>query len=149
MSGDLSEHFSLREFLRSGTATRLGIDMTPEPAVVHALRDLCAQVLEPLRRMLAAPIAVTSGYRPGDLNRAIGGARHSQHLLGQAADIVVVGMRPLEVWRTLIHSDLPFDQAIEEFDQWTHVSYSARHRRDKLMAVRVGGQTRYERVGDE
>ena len=38
------------------------------------------------------PIIVTSGYRCGPHNSAVGGAQRSQHMLGRAADIKVRGL---------------------------------------------------------
>ena len=143
----LSQHFGLHEFLRSGTAARMGIDMTPPPEVVNNLRRLCVNVLEPLRVILDRPIAITSGYRPPALNAAIGGAKNSQHVLGEAADIIVVGMSPHDVWASLRAADIKFDQAIEEFNQWTHVSYrEGRCREQSLLAQRKNGRVQYTDV---
>lgn len=42
-------------------------------------------------------MVINSGYRCAVHNRAVGGARQSQHLLGNAADIVVANAAPDEV----------------------------------------------------
>jgi hypothetical protein len=133
----LSEHFGIDEFCRSNAAIRLGVDMTPPPAVVACLTLLAVNSLEPLRAHLGKPIRITSGYRPVALNQAIGGARNSQHVLGQAADIQVDGMTPLEVCHAIIEAKLPFDQLIHEFDAWTHVSFNPKgpQRGDILTAT--------------
>ena len=131
----LSPHFDLSEFLRSDTAQRLGIDMTPLPPVVAALTALCAHVLEPLRAHLGVPIHVISGYRPLRLNTAIGGARTSQHMVGQAADIRVDGMSPVQLCHAVIAWGVPFDQLISEFG-WTHVSFNpAGKQRDQVLTA--------------
>lgn len=84
----LSEHFTLEEFLRSDTAKRQGIDNTPSaPSRLH-MAELCQKILEPVRERYGHPIRITSGYRSPKLNEAIGGARNSQHMTGDAADMV-------------------------------------------------------------
>jgi uncharacterized protein YcbK (DUF882 family) len=45
------------------------------------------EVLERIRALSGAPLVVVSGYRCPAHNEAVGGAVHSQHLLGTAADI--------------------------------------------------------------
>lgn len=46
-------------------------------------------------------IIINSWYRPPAINRACGGVSNSRHLLGDAADIVVFGMKPHDVYRQL------------------------------------------------
>lgn len=141
----LGKHFTLAEFLVSQTAARHGLDMTPTPAIVLNLRQLVYHVLDPLReRGVKTAIQVTSGYRSPELNRRIGGSTSSQHCLGQAADIKVMGWEPVAVCRAIMAMGLPFDQLILEFDQWTHVSYARdRQRGQVLTARRIGGRVRY------
>ena len=85
----LSTHFTLGEFLRSGTAIKYGIDNTPHDSlVIVRLMTLCEQVLEPLRQHCGI-ITITSGYRCPQLNLAVHGVPASQHTLGEAADIFI------------------------------------------------------------
>jgi len=48
--------------------------------------------LNQLRELAGRPIKINSGYRCAEHNATIGGAPHSQHKLGRAADIVIVGL---------------------------------------------------------
>jgi len=112
---ELSNHFTLQEFVTSNTAIRKGIDNTPSAEVVKNLRELCNQVLEPLREKLAKPVKVTSGYRSEKLNKLIGGAKNSQHCKGEAADIHVPGMTIEELFQ-FCKEHLNYDQLIQEFD---------------------------------
>jgi len=142
----LSDNFSLREFLRSGTAARHGIDMTPPPEVVENLQRLCRDVLQPLREYLGTAVMVTSGYRPPELNRLIGGSAKSQHMLGEAADIIAVGYRPIEVAESIRLLQLPYHQLIHEFGDWTHVSvapFGQPARGQVLTATRRDGRIMY------
>lgn len=125
----LTEHFTLREFVVSRTAMVNNIDNTPDNEVVGRLRQLCTNVLEPLRKRFGA-IRVTSGYRCPELNRWVGGVRHSQHMLGEAADLHVgsaeVG-RKMYAW-IVGHTDydqLLFERSSDKKARWLHVSYRA------------------------
>jgi uncharacterized protein YcbK (DUF882 family) len=139
-SMQLSEHFSLSEMTFSQTATRRGLDNTPSAPVVKNLKTLCEKVLEPLREKLGKPIHVTSGYRSEVVNAAVGGVSNSQHLLGEAADIVVPGMSVQELFNFVRNSGIEFDQLINEYGRWVHVSYTTRHpnRKSVLLKSRTG-----------
>lgn len=140
----LSNNFNLKEFLRSQTAERRGIDMTPSMNVRDNLRDLCQKILQPLRDHIKKPISITSGYRPKELNRIIGSSDTSQHVKGEAADFVVHGLTPYEVCEMIDKSMLPFDQCINEFNKWVHVSISDNPRKQMLTAYREGGKVKYK-----
>ena len=83
----LSENFRLKEFIESQTADQQGIDNRPDWEAVINLRNLCREVLQPLRDYEGKPIHVNSGYRCPELNEAVHGVGDSQHLYGEAADI--------------------------------------------------------------
>jgi len=83
----LSKNFSLEELTFSITANNHGINNTPNAEVKAALKRLAVEVLQPIREAWCQPIVITSGYRCPALNKAVGGVKNSQHVLGQAADI--------------------------------------------------------------
>lgn len=146
MSRRPSTHFSYSEFTFSQTAARMGREVVIEPSslVEIHIKELCLNVLEPLRAHLNRPIRITSGYRPEWLNKAIGGSASSQHMIGQAADIVVDGVPPDLVAKTLIDAGIEFDQLIVEFGRWVHVSFNfGRNRGEALKASKVNGETVY------
>ena len=136
-----TDHFSLAEMEASQVALRRGIDNRAPADAQANLRLLCADILQPLRDNIG-PVVVTSGYRCLVLNRAIGGAGRSQHMTGQAADIVVAGMAPMDVAQHIIDLALPFDQLIHE-GTWTHVSWSPAPRKKILTARFAGGGVSY------
>ena len=141
---NLSPNFTLEEFTRSQTAARKGIDNLPADLhIIRAMEELCLNVLEPLREMLNRQIHINSGYRCPKLNEAVGGRPNSQHTKGEAADIIVTGVPVADVMRVIVGSTLPYDEAIIEFSEWVHVSYSDRHRKQALIARLVDGTTQY------
>ena len=126
LSQSLSEHFTLREFVRSAIAERLHIDNMPEWQHVARLCNLCQRVLEPLRHRFGR-IIITSGYRCERLNRAVGGLPNSQHIRGEAADIrisdMVVGMQMFNFIRQCCDYDqLLFEHSPHTGGIWIHVS---------------------------
>ena len=53
--------------------------------------------LQDIRDHFGAPVTITSGYRCEKHNKAVGGAAGSRHTKGQAADIMVRGVKPAAV----------------------------------------------------
>lgn len=143
---NLSPNFSLAELTKSQTATRRNINNTPDADEIAALKALAENILQPLRDHFGVPVIVSSGFRSDALNKRIGGSASSQHCRGEAADLTVAGVSNKEVCEW-IRDNLPFDQTIYEFGEsgWVHVSYSARHRRELLSAVKVGRRTVYRK----
>ena len=138
---NLSKHFTVDEFEDSYEAIRRGITNKMPTEMRYAAIALCKNVLEPLREKLGKPIQVSSGYRCQALNKAIGGSIHSQHCLGQAADIKVKGIDPTDVCKAIIELGI-YDQLIDE-GNWTHVSWSKNCRHQKLTAHFESGRVRY------
>lgn len=120
----ITQNFYLDEFTRSQTAARHGIDLSIEPGsqVLKNIERLCTDILQPIRDQLG-PVSISSGYRPPELNRLIGGSSGSAHLMALAADFTVAGYTPYQValWIAQHTDQLPFDQCIHEFGQWVHV----------------------------
>ena len=139
---NLSPHFSLAELVSSQVATRKGIDNTPAPAIVANLTRLAA-LLEQVRALVGAPIAISSGYRSPALNRAVGGAASSAHVLGLAADISTAKLAPKALALLIRQSDIAFDQLIYE-GTWVHIGLSTGAlRRQVLTAKFAGGGVSY------
>lgn len=132
----LSEHFTLEEM--SITQVR-GIDNTPPPFVMVALRET-AKSLELVRKAVGdKPIIITSGYRSSGVNKAVGGSSNSAHMLGRAVDFICPGFgTPREIAQAIVESPLQFDQLIEE-GTWVHLSFDLRLRRIILTKTPAGG----------
>ncbi len=98
----LTKHFSLKEFTKSQTADRKGLDNTPPQDIIPKLSFLATQILEPLRERIQKPIIITSGYRSPELSLAIGSSQLSQHCKGEAIDIEALGMSTLNLAEMII-----------------------------------------------
>lgn len=130
------KYFNITELTKSQTAEKKGIKNIPTKEEEQNLINLVDKILDPLREAYGQPIIITSGYRSAALNSAIGGAKTSQHRLGQAADIRTVRDTKEDnkkLFDLIQKLKLPFDQLINEHDfDWIHVSYSNRNRRQVL-----------------
>ena len=142
----LSPHFSYKEFIASETAARHGISNEMPGDLITNARALCENLLEPARAELG-PLRINSGYRSKLLNSLIGGAAHSQHIKGEAADVIPLapGVSIGDLFRFFYFSDFPVDQVIFEMGAWVHVSHvlTGNPRRSALSASKVGGKTTY------
>lgn len=119
----LSENFELKEFVRSSTAEKLGINNVPDSNAIESLKNLCEKLLQPLRDAYKKPIKINSGYRSQALNNAVNGSKTSQHMKGEAADCAINGEAE-ELLQLLIETNLDFDQAILYRSQnFLHLSY--------------------------
>ena len=148
----ISKHLTLKEVIKSNTAIRLGIDNAPSMKHLHNLKILAENVFEPVRTHFNVPVYVSSCYRSLVLNRAINGARGSQHLLGMAIDIdqdFRSTVSNLEIFN-YIKDNLDFDQLIWEYTNedgtpaWIHCSYNkGKNRNQILKAIKIGKKTKY------
>ena len=118
---NLSDHFTLEELIHSDIAIRHNVNNSPNGDIVVNLTRL-AKFLEKVRILFNKPIRINSAYRSPEVNNLVGSKPTSQHCIGCAADINVGGMTPNQVVNAIIHSDLPYDQVIREFDSWVHIS---------------------------
>lgn len=65
----------------------MGRDKHPEyTQEVSDNLDKLLIALNKLRKAYGKPMIVTSGFRPSDINKAVGGAKKSNHQLGLACD---------------------------------------------------------------
>jgi zinc D-Ala-D-Ala carboxypeptidase len=120
---NLSPNFTLAELTHTD---HRDLENIPNETEIKNLYRL-AEFLEQVRDLLARPILVSSAFRSKAVNDSVNSKDTSQHRLGCAADIRVIGMTPDEVVRAIIESDLEYDQVIREYATpagggWTHVS---------------------------
>ena len=147
----ISDHITYAEAIHSQTAKRKGIDNTPNPNQIEAMKVIAEKVFEPLREWTGGPIKVNSFFRSPELNTAIGGSKTSQHCKGQAIDIDdVYGCKTNAEMYHWVKENLNFDQMIWEFGSstnpnWVHVSYvnPDKNRNRCLVAFKKDGKTQY------
>ena len=120
----LSPNFTLAQFTRSETATRLGLPNRPGTEHIANLRRL-ATSLEQVRRLLGHRLVISSGFRAPALNAAVGGAPSSRHALGLAADFTCPRHgSALEASHAIVDSGIEFDLLIYEYGRWVHFQLS-------------------------
>ena len=147
---NLSANFTLKELTKSDTATRLGLDNTPDDEALENLKTLCEKVLQPVREHFGKSVTVNSGYRSPESNAAVGGSKTSDHCKGMAADIEIVGVANADLAQWIM-DNLEYTQLILEFytpgipdSGWVHVSYDPNNlKKQELTATKVAGKTTY------
>ena len=122
-------YFTISELTSSATALREGIDNRPSKCAYHLLHVLVDQLLDPIREAWGEPIVVSSGYRCKELNTLVGGAQHSHHLIGCAADLIA-GNRAdhRRLFKLIVQMQqegrIRFTQLIAKDNyRWLHISY--------------------------
>lgn len=127
--------FSISELITSDTAARHNINNMPDIRSLDYMLELIYYVLQPLREIIKKPMKITSGFRNSQVNRLVKGKNNSQHLTGQAADFVIEGMSPTQVIEIVKKSGIEFDQVINEYNQWTHISFNKGKNRKQVLKI--------------
>lgn len=82
-------------------ATKNGTRIPVNQNIVENILAI-ADVMDEVRELFGnRPITVTSWYRDPVTNRRVGGSSRSRHMVGDAVDFVIQGIRPSEVQRRL------------------------------------------------
>lgn len=114
--------------------------------VRDSIKELVDTVIQPLRDAWGKPLAINSGYRCPEVNKAVGGVPTSQHTKGEAADVCPFGRNghgDIETVRQLAITardlGLPFDQMIL-YPTFVHFS----HRRNGTQRGQILYNRRYK-----
>ena len=111
----MTKNFKLEEFACKSGA--------PMPSSVRANIERLAKNLQVLRDELKVPITITSGHRSESHNKAIGGAKNSRHVIGDAADFKAHGMAPSAVAAIIerLISEGKMEQGgLKAYSSWVH-----------------------------
>ena len=87
----LTEHFTFNELTSTSYSELLEANRESAKAFMKQLKYV-AGTLEEIRAVLGVPMRITSGYRNGVLNKAVGGSATSGHTKGLCADFIPVGI---------------------------------------------------------
>lgn len=144
----LSKYFSFGEM----TATAKHPELLAENRIyaekfIRPMKSLCVDLLDPMRERFGA-IIVPSGVRCPALNSVVGGVATSQHVRGEAADIVFVHAS-LDEGFDWARKNLGgiFGQLIRE-PNWLHISVGQPYRALELcgQVLTYDGKI-YRRIG--
>lgn len=134
----ISKYITYQEATSSQVATRKGIKNEPSEKEIANMELVATKVFDNVRNHFNTPIRVSSFYRSSTLNKAVGGAKNSQHLKGQAIDMQGTGDITNKMIFDYIKQNLNFDQLIWEFGNnenpaWVHVSYVSEDKNRKQV----------------
>jgi len=137
----ISKHITLKEGTHSETATRLKIDNTPSAEVLVNMKLVAEKCFEPLREWYGKPITINSFYRSPALNKAVKGAKNSDHVKGMAIDLDAgSNSENLKLFNWL-KDNVEFKQLIHEYGdksgpEWVHISYDPKDLRTQLLYIK-------------
>ena len=126
-------NFTMSELIYSDTAVKNNINNMPDINSLDCMLDLIVYCLQPIRDKLGLPMVITSGYRNSEVNKLVNGAKNSQHMKGQAVDFTVSSYTPAQLVARIQLSGIEFDQLINEYDSWVHISYVKGNNRGDIL----------------
>ena len=88
----MSEHFTFLEMTDSTSHPELVGQNIMDARGYEKQLKYTASTLEEIRTILGVPMKITSGFRNGALNKAVGGSPTSGHTKGLCADFKPLGM---------------------------------------------------------
>ena len=130
-------NFTMSELLHSDIAKRYNISNIPTGKELDNLLNLIVECLQPIRDYIGKPMIISSGFRSVRLNTHpnINGAVNSQHTTGQAVDFTIKGMTPKVIIELIKESGVEFDQLINEYNLWVHISYNQGNNRNEIFVI--------------
>lgn len=128
-------NFTISELIQSDTAIKHNINNMPDINSLDYMLELIVYCLQPIRDKLGKPMIISSGYRNSQINKMIGGTANSQHVKGQAVDFKVKGMTIQSIIDFINKSGIEYDQLINEYNQWVHISFVKEHNRKQCFKI--------------
>ena len=100
----MSEHFSFIELVDSKSHPELVNQNMMDARGYEKQLKYTAYTLEKIRRVLGVPMKITSGFRNGALNKAVGGSPTSGHTKGLCADFIPLGLDTTDAFAMIQNS---------------------------------------------
>ncbi|NID09359.1 D-Ala-D-Ala carboxypeptidase family metallohydrolase [Fibrivirga algicola] len=127
---DFGPWLTYAEAIRSDTARRKGIANVPTAAQYARMKAVYDNIYAPLCKRFGK-LPVSSFFRCAELNKAVGGSKTSQHMVGAAIDIDCDGIKVIgnKALHAYIKANMSFDQLGLEYPDangnpgWVHVSF--------------------------
>lgn len=147
----ISTNITYKEGTKSNEAIRLGLSNDPNPEQLANMKLVAEKIFQPLREHFNVSIGISSFFRSPEVNQAIGGAKASQHMTGQAIDIDADIFDSKLKDGTILTNKMIFDYIVKNLDYdtiiwefgdesnpaWVHVSYvKGNNRKRKLRAYK-------------
>lgn len=139
----MGKWFTIKELCVSALYPKF-IEIPEEGTTIYNNLTYTIERLDNIREKWGSPIIVTSGYRPPQLNKAVGGSKTSAHVVGLAADIHPKKGDIMQLAVLIASMPMDFDQLILEKVtikngeitncQWLHVGYSRTRNRRQILA---------------
>lgn len=135
----MSLNFTISELIKSDTAAKYNINNMPDIYSLDNMLNLIWYCLQPLRNKLGKPIIITNGFRCFALWKKLdelgfNPSKTSQHLKGQAADLIVNGMTQEALFNFIKKANVEFDQLIWEQDNnCVHISFVKGKNRKQVL----------------
>ena len=128
-------NFSISELIYSDIAKKSNINNFPSEKELNNILELIFYCLQPIRNLIQKPMIITSGYRCKKLNELVNGAKNSSHLRGCAADFIVKEIPIKDIVEIISNSNISFDELINEYDKWVHISFVKGKNRRKILKI--------------
>jgi hypothetical protein len=155
-STQLSLNFKLGQLCKGGVPPENGQHGLTQDQIVCNLKQLCLNVLEPLKTKYGADLVFNSGFRiTGTIKSAAASKKTSQHELGMAIDVSFASANSSPNKKSMMFDKateikqlVPFDQLIYESmgpgSAWIHISFDKNGGRKQVLTMNiVNGKAKY------
>lgn len=128
----ISRHFTFSEATASRKGSRYHFNNYPNKRNYRNI-VYTARRMEDIRRIVGKELKINSWYRSSNINRLVGGSKHSAHKDGLAVDFTVSGKWELNnALRKIRKSGYSFDQIYYHSNSnYIHISFRLNRRRER------------------